>query len=65
MSDERDGPRTWSAASTVILAAFVVIGTLQAGAHDVPGAAVCFALAVLYPPLRIARGRLAGRRDRR
>ena len=65
MSDERDAPRTWSSASTLILAAFVVIGTWQVGAHDVPGATVCFALAVLYPPLRIARGRLAGRRDRR
>jgi hypothetical protein len=65
VTDKRDAPRTWSSASTLILLAFVVIGTLQAGAHDVPGAAVCFALAVIYPPLRILRGRLAGRRDRR
>jgi len=26
---------------------------------------VCFALAVIYPPLRILRGRLARRRDHR
>jgi hypothetical protein len=49
----------------MILLAFVVIGTLQAGAHDASAAAVCFGLAVIYPPLRILRGRLASRRDRR
>jgi hypothetical protein len=49
----------------MILVAFVVIGTLEAGAHHIPAAAVCFALAVIYPPLRILRGRLAGRWDRR
>jgi hypothetical protein len=64
VTDKRDGPRTWSSASTLILSAFVVLGTIEAGAHQAAGAAVCFALAVLYPPLRILRGRLAGRRDR-
>jgi len=49
----------------MILLAFVVIGILQAGAHHTSGAAVCFALAVIYPPLRILRGKLASRRDRR
>ena len=49
----------------MILAAFVVIGTLQAGAHHTSGAAVCIALAVVYPPLRILRGKLVGRRDHR
>jgi hypothetical protein len=49
----------------MILLAFVVIGTLQASAHHGAGAVVCFALAALYPPLRILRGRLASRRDRR
>ncbi len=49
----------------MILLAFVVIGTLQAGAHHTSPAAVCFGLAVVYPPLRILRGRLASRRDRR
>jgi hypothetical protein len=65
ITDKRDAPRTWSSASTLILLAFVVIGTLQAGAHRNSGAAVCFALAVIYPPLRILRGRLASRRDHR
>jgi hypothetical protein len=64
VTDKRDGPRTWSSASTMILVAFVVIGTIEAGAHEAAGAAVCFGLAVIYPPLRILRGRLAGRRDR-
>jgi hypothetical protein len=63
VTDKRDAPRTWSNASTAILAAFVVIGILQAGAHHTPAAALCFALAVIYPPLRILRGRLASRRD--
>jgi hypothetical protein len=49
----------------MILLAFVVIGTLQAGAHHGAGALVCFLLAVAYPPLRILRGRLSSRRDRR
>ena len=65
VTDKRDAPRTWSGVSTVILAAFVVIGILQAGAHHGAAAVVCFVLAVGYPPLRILRGRLAGRRDRR
>jgi hypothetical protein len=65
VTDKRDAPRTWSSASTMILLAFVVIGILQAGAHHTSGAAVCFALAVIYPPLRILRGKLASRRDRR
>lgn len=47
----------------MILLAFVVIGILEAGAHHTTPAAVCFALAVVYPPLRVLRGRLAGRRD--
>jgi hypothetical protein len=64
-ADKRDAPRSWSGTSTVILLAFVVIGTLQAGAHHGAGAVVCFALAVIYPPLRVLRGRLASRRDRR
>jgi hypothetical protein len=64
-TDNQDAPRNWSGASTVILLAFVVIGTLQAGAHHGAGAVVCFALAVAYPPLRVLRGRLASRRDRR
>jgi hypothetical protein len=64
-TDKRDAPRSWSGTSTVILLAFVVIGTLQAGAHHGAGAVVCFALAVIYPPLRVLRGRLASRRDRR
>lgn len=63
VTGKRDGPRTWSTASTLILVAFVVIGTIEAGAHEASGAAVCFALAVIYSPLRILRGRLAGRRD--
>jgi hypothetical protein len=49
----------------MILLAFVVIGTLQAGAHNATGAAICFALAVVYPPLRVLRGRLVSGRDRR
>jgi hypothetical protein len=49
----------------MILLAFVVIGILEAGAHQMSGAAVCFALAVIYPPLRILRGRLASRRPHR
>jgi hypothetical protein len=61
----RNAPRTWSGTSTLILLAFIVIGTLQAGAHHGAGAAVCFALAVVYPPLRVLRGRLASRRDHR
>jgi hypothetical protein len=65
VSDTRNAPRNWSGASTVILLAFVVIGTLQAGAHHGAGALVCFLLAVAYPPLRILRGRLSSRRDRR
>ena len=64
-TDNRDAPRNWSGASTVILLAFVVIGTLQAGAHHGAAAVVCFALAVIYPPLRVLWGRLASRRDRR
>jgi hypothetical protein len=64
-TEERRAPRSWSGASTLILLAFLVIGTIQVGAHDVPGAAVCFGLAVIYPPLRVLRGRLASRRDRR
>ena len=64
-TDNPDAPRNWSGASTVILLAFVVIGTLQAGAHHGTGAVVCFALAVIYPSLRVLRGRLASRRDRR
>lgn len=65
VTDKRDAPRTWSSTSTLILLAFVVIGTLQAGAHQIAGAAVCFALAAIYPPLRILRGRLTSRRDHR
>ena len=67
VTDKRDAPRIWSGTSTMILLAFVVIGTLQAGAHHGSGAAVCFALAVIYPPLRILRGRLTriARRDHR
>jgi hypothetical protein len=64
-SEQRNASRNWSGASTLILLAFVVIGTLEVGAHQVAGAIVCFALAVIYPPLRVLRGRLAGRRDRR
>jgi hypothetical protein len=65
VTDKRNAPRNWSGASTMILLAFVVIGTLQAGAHRDSGALVCFLLAVSYPPLRILRGRLTSRRDRR
>jgi hypothetical protein len=65
VTDTRNAPRTWSGTSTLILLAFIVIGTLQAGAHHGAGAAVCFALAVVYPPLRVLRGRLASRRDHR
>ena len=65
VTDTRNAPRNWSGASTMILLAFVVIGTLQAGAHHGAAAVVCFALAAVYPPLRILRGRLTGRRDRR
>ena len=61
VTDKRDAPRTWSGTSTLILLAFVAIGTLQANAHSIAGAAVCFAMAVIYPPLRILRGRLASR----
>jgi hypothetical protein len=64
VTDKRDGPRIWSSTSTLILVAFVVLGTIEAGAHEAAGAAVCFALAILYPPLRILRGRLVGRGDR-
>jgi hypothetical protein len=64
VTEKRNAPRTWSSTSTVILLAFVVIGTLQAGAHHMPGAIVCFALAVIYPPLRVLRGRLTSSRDR-
>lgn len=49
----------------MILLAFIVIGTLQAGAHDTSGAVVCFVLAACYPALRILRGRLTSRQDRR
>jgi hypothetical protein len=49
----------------MILAAFIVIGTLQASGHHGAGAAVCFALAACYPPLRILRGRLTARTARR
>ena len=63
-TDKRDAPRNWSGTSTVILLAFVVIGTLQAGAHHGAGAVACFALAAIYPLLRVLRGRLASRRDR-
>jgi hypothetical protein len=65
VTDHRNAPRTWSSASTLILLTFIVIGILQAGAHHTSGAAVCFALALIYPPLRILRGRLASRRDHR
>lgn len=65
VTDKRNAPRNWSSTSTLILLGFVVIGTLQAGAHHSSGAAVCFALAVIYPPLRILRGRLTSRRDHR
>lgn len=65
VTDKRDAPRTWSNTSTAILLAFVVIGTLEAGAHHLSGAAVCFALAVIYPPLRVLRGHLASRRGHR
>jgi hypothetical protein len=64
VTDTRNAPRHWSGASTMILLAFIVIGTLQAGAHHDSGAIVCFALAVAYPPLRILRGRLTSRRAR-
>lgn len=64
-TDNRNAPRIWSNASTAILLAFVVIGTLQAGSHHTSAAAICFGLAVIYPPLRILRGKLASRRDRR
>jgi hypothetical protein len=64
-TEERKAPRNWSGASTLILLAFLAIGATQVAAHDVPGAAVCFGLAVIYPPLRVLRGRLASRRDRR
>jgi hypothetical protein len=63
VTETRNAPRTWSSASTAILLAFVVIGILQAGAHHTSAAVVCFALAVIYPPLRVLRGRLASRRD--
>jgi hypothetical protein len=49
----------------MILLAFIVIGTLQAGAHDPRGAAICFILAACYPLLRILRGKLAACRDQR
>ena len=58
---EQNAPRTWSSTSTLILLTFVLVGILQVGAHSVPGAVVCFALAVTYPPLRVLRGRLASR----
>jgi hypothetical protein len=65
VTDKRNAPRNWSGTSTMVLLAFVVIGTLQAGAHHASGAVVCFALAVIYPPLRVLRGRLASGRERR
>jgi hypothetical protein len=65
VTDKRNAHRNWSGTSTAILLAFVVIGTLQAGAHHGTGAVVCFALAAIYPPLRVLRGRLASRRDLR
>jgi hypothetical protein len=49
----------------MILLAFVVIGTLEFGAHHASAGVVCFALAAIYPPLRILRGRLTRSRDRR
>jgi hypothetical protein len=49
----------------MILLAFVVMGTLQAGAHDTRGAVVCFGLALIYPPLRVLRGRLTSFRNHR
>jgi hypothetical protein len=64
-TDKRSAPRTWSGTSTAILAAFVVIGTLQAGSHHMAGAVICFALAVAYPPLRVLRGRLTSSRNHR
>ena len=65
VTNTRDAPRNWSGASTLVLLAFVVIGTLQASDHHMSSAVVCFALAVLYPPLRILRGRLTRSRDSR
>jgi hypothetical protein len=65
VTEKRNAPRNWSGTSTLILLAFVVIGTLQAGAHHVAGAVICFALAVSYPPLRVLRGRLTRSLDRR
>jgi len=62
-SDKRNAPRTWSTTSTTVLLAFVVIGILEAGAHHTPAAAACFALAAIYPPLRVLRGRLTSHRD--
>jgi hypothetical protein len=63
--ETRNAPRNWSGTSTLILLTFVVIGTLQAGSHNVTGAVVCFALAVIYPPLRVLRGRLTRSADHR
>jgi hypothetical protein len=64
VTDTRSAPRNWSGPSTVILLTFIVIGILQAGAHDPRGAVVCFLLAAVYPPLRILRGRLTSSRNR-
>jgi hypothetical protein len=65
VTDTRNAPRNWSGTSTMILLAFIVIGTLQAGAHHDSGAVVCFVLAACYPPLRILRGRLTRSRNHR
>jgi hypothetical protein len=64
-TETRTAPRNWSGTSTLILLTFVVIGTLQAGAHHLPGALICYGLAVAYPPLRVLRGRLTRSRDHR
>lgn len=59
--------QNWSPAASLVLAAFVVVGFAQLHGHHLSGAAIGFALAVLYVPARAVRGALVKARqgDRR
>jgi hypothetical protein len=56
-------PRAWSPTATFVLLAFLGVGVLELGSNQVAGAAICFALAAAYLPLRALRVRLLQARD--
>ena len=65
MNTSKRAVQTWSGTATFVLLAFIVIGAIELGGHQVAGSVICFVLAAAYIPLRAVRRRLVDSRDSR